>query len=55
MSSVAVIGARGYTGAELLPLLQAHPDFELIAVGSGSAAGERVADHVAGMAGSAAK
>jgi len=49
---VAVIGARGYTGAELLPLLHGHPRFELIAVGSGSAAGERVADHVAGMPGS---
>jgi N-acetyl-gamma-glutamyl-phosphate reductase len=49
MPSVAVIGARGYTGAELLPLLQRHPEFELVAVGSGSAAGESVRDHVAGM------
>lgn len=49
MPSVAVIGARGYTGAELLPLLQRHPHFELAAVGSGSAAGSAVRDHVAGM------
>ena len=37
MPRVAVIGARGYTGAELLPLLQHHPDFELVAVASASA------------------
>ena len=51
MRSVAVIGARGYTGAELLPLLHRHPDFELTAVGSGSAAGDPVGAHVAGMEG----
>jgi len=51
MRSVAVIGARGYTGAELLPLLYRHPDFELAAVGSGSAAGDPVDAHVAGMEG----
>lgn len=49
MPKVAVIGARGYTGAELLPLLQRHPQFELLAVGSGSAAGEPVSKHVPGM------
>lgn len=52
MFKVAVIGARGYTGAELLPLLQGHPEFDITAVGSGSAAGEAVADHVPGMEGS---
>ena len=51
--SVAVIGARGYTGAELLPLLHRHPRFELVAVGSGSAAGDAVADHVPGLGGCA--
>jgi N-acetyl-gamma-glutamyl-phosphate reductase len=49
LHSVVVIGARGYTGAELLPLLQRHPAFELVAVGSGSAAGQPVHAHVAGM------
>jgi len=49
MPSVAVIGARGYTGAELLPLLHRHPQFDLVAVGSGSAAGEAVRDHVPGL------
>lgn len=52
MISVVVIGARGYTGAELLPLLYQHPEFEIVAVGSGSAAGEPVSAHVLGMEGS---
>lgn len=52
MIKVAVIGARGYTGAELLPLLRRHPEIELTAVGSGSAAGDAVSDHVDGMDGS---
>jgi len=47
-----VIGARGYTGAELLPLLYKHPEFEIIAVGSGSAAGQLVSAHVRGLEGS---
>ena len=49
MHSVVVIGARGYTGAELLPLLHRHPRFELVAIGSASAAGEAVNAHVSGM------
>ncbi len=52
MISVVVIGARGYTGSELLPLLHRHPEFEVIAVGSGSAAGQPVSAHVSGMVGS---
>lgn len=44
-----VVGARGYTGSELLPLLHHHPGFEISAVGSGSAAGQPVSAHVAGM------
>jgi N-acetyl-gamma-glutamyl-phosphate reductase len=49
---VVVIGARGYTGAELLPLLYKHPEFEITAVGSGSAAGQLVSTHVSGLQGS---
>lgn len=49
MHRVALIGARGYTGSELLPLLWRHPGFELAAVGSRSAAGRRVAESVAGL------
>lgn len=50
-ASVTVIGARGYTGSELMPLLWHHPEFELAAVGSRSAAGQRVADGMEGLAG----
>lgn len=52
MTKIVVIGARGYTGAELLPLLYRHPEFEVVAVGSGSAAGDPVSAHVRGMEGS---
>lgn len=51
MPDVVVIGARGHTGSELLPLLWRHPEFELAAVGSRSAAGAPVADSVAGLDG----
>jgi N-acetyl-gamma-glutamyl-phosphate reductase len=52
MNSVVVIGARGYTGAELLPLLYKHPEFQITAVGSSSAAGQPVSAHVSGLEGS---
>ena len=52
MPSVMVVGARGYTGSELLPILHRHPSFDLCAVGSGSASGERVSAHVDGLEGS---
>ncbi len=51
MPSVVVIGARGYTGAELLPLLWEHPEFEIVAVGSSSVAGKPVNEFVDGMEG----
>lgn len=44
-----VIGARGYTGSELLPLLHRHPDCAIRAVGSSSAEGDPVSQHVGGM------
>ncbi len=46
-----VIGARGYTGSALLPLLQAHPEAVIKAIGSTSASGESVSDHIDGMDG----
>jgi N-acetyl-gamma-glutamyl-phosphate reductase len=49
LPSVAVVGGRGHTGSELLPLLFHHPEFELVAVGSRSSAGERVAELVSGL------
>jgi N-acetyl-gamma-glutamyl-phosphate reductase len=51
MYKTIVIGGRGHTGAELLPLLHRHPKFELMAVGSGSAAGQKVSTHIKGMSG----
>ncbi len=40
----AVIGASGYTGAELLRLLAGHPEIEAVHVTADSNAGARVAD-----------
>jgi N-acetyl-gamma-glutamyl-phosphate reductase len=42
--TVAVLGASGYTGAELLRLLAAHPYFEVVAVTAGANEGAAVAD-----------
>jgi len=44
-----VIGARGYTGSELLPLLYHHPKCVIRAVGSASAEGQAVSEHVSGL------
>ena len=41
---VAVIGASGYTGLELLRILLRHPEFEIAAATSEQRAGTRVAD-----------
>jgi N-acetyl-gamma-glutamyl-phosphate reductase len=49
---VAVAGASGYAGGELLRLLAGHPDLELAAVTAGSHAGQLVAEvhpHLAGL------
>lgn len=42
--TVAVFGASGYSGAELLRLLAAHPRFEVVAATAGSHEGMAVAD-----------
>jgi len=41
---VAVVGASGYTGAELLRLLAAHPRVEIAALAARRAAGQRLPD-----------
>jgi N-acetyl-gamma-glutamyl-phosphate reductase len=49
---VAVAGASGYAGGELLRLLAAHPDLELAAVTAGASAGQTVGEvhpHLAGV------
>ncbi|MDR2715329.1 MAG: N-acetyl-gamma-glutamyl-phosphate reductase [Coriobacteriaceae bacterium] len=43
MRKAGIVGAAGFTGAELMRLLQAHPDFELHAVTSDALAGTPVA------------
>ena len=42
---VAVSGASGYAGGEILRLLAGHPDVEIGAVTAHSSAGERLGDH----------
>ena len=51
MYKVIIIGARGYTGAELLPLLYRHSEFEIVAVGSTSTFGQPVNAHISGLEG----
>lgn len=49
--TVALVGARGYTGAELIRLIAGHPHFSLVAATSRELLGQRVADHVTGFSG----
>jgi N-acetyl-gamma-glutamyl-phosphate reductase len=49
--TVAILGASGYTGAELLRLLAAHPYFEVVAVTASSNEGASVADLYPALAG----
>src|SRR3954451_15591003 len=40
MATAAIIGASGYTGQETLDRVLAHPELELVALGSDSLAGK---------------
>ena len=44
--TIGIIGARGYTGAELITLIARHSGLELIYVSSRELAGELLSDHV---------
>ncbi len=44
MYRVGIVGASGYTGAELLRLLATHPNFELVVATGDSMAGKPLAD-----------
>ena len=44
MPTVAIAGASGYAGAELIRLIHGHPYFELGTIAAGSFAGNRLAD-----------
>ena len=47
---VGIVGASGYTGAELLRLLAAHPHFEVAVVTAHSHAGQEVGVHTPSLA-----
>lgn len=53
--AVAILGATGYTGAELIRLLEAHPQFEIKHLAAFSQAGKRVADVLPGIASQSAQ
>lgn len=50
-SSVAILGATGYTGAELIRLLEAHPHFEVVHLGAHSQAGKKAGEVLPGISG----
>jgi N-acetyl-gamma-glutamyl-phosphate reductase len=52
MIRTAVVGASGFTGAELLRLAAGHPEIEVVAVGAHSHAGELVGGLYPSLAGS---
>jgi len=43
--TLGIVGARGYTGAELIALIARHPNIELTFVSSRELAGQRVNEH----------
>ncbi len=49
MVAVGIIGASGFTGAELLRLAASHPDFEVVMATGDSQAGTRAADLYPGL------
>jgi N-acetyl-gamma-glutamyl-phosphate reductase len=51
---VAILGATGYTGAELIRLLEAHPYFDLVHLAAHSQAGKRAGDVLPGISGKVA-
>jgi len=51
---VAILGATGYTGAELIRLIETHPEFEVEHLGAHSQAGKLAGEVLPGCAGSVA-
>ena len=43
MAKVGIVGASGYTGAELLRLLAAHPELDVVVATGDSQAGQPIA------------
>lgn len=53
-TSVAILGATGYTGSELIRLLENHPHFEVAHLGAHSQAGKRAGEVLPGISGNMA-
>jgi len=53
-TSVAILGATGYTGSELIRLLENHPHFEVVHLGAHSQAGKRAGEVLPGISGNTA-
>ncbi|MDX8397039.1 MAG: N-acetyl-gamma-glutamyl-phosphate reductase [Mariprofundaceae bacterium] len=49
--NVAILGSTGYTGAELIRLIENHPDFNITHLGAHSQAGKKVSEVLPGIAG----
>jgi N-acetyl-gamma-glutamyl-phosphate reductase len=50
-TSVAILGATGYTGSELIRLIEGHPNFEVAHLGAHSQAGKQAGEVLPGLAG----
>jgi len=49
--SVAILGATGYTGAELIRLIESHPHFDITHLGAHSQAGKLASEVLPGISG----
>ena len=43
MAKIAILGASGYTGAELVRLIATHPDMDIVAMSAERKAGQTMA------------
>jgi len=50
-TSVAILGATGYTGSELIRLLETHPHFNVVHLGAHSQAGKKAGEVLPGISG----
>jgi N-acetyl-gamma-glutamyl-phosphate reductase len=50
-TAVAILGATGYTGAELIRLIEAHPHFNIVHLGAHSQAGKKAGEVLPGLCG----
>jgi len=48
---VAILGASGYAGAELIRIIAAHPDFQIAHLGAHSQAGKKASEVLPSLSG----